>query len=245
MYELPIDDICEMNTEDVKYLLDSPIESSATSIHWSEKEVREMGKLVKYHTDMITYITTCRASGPSREPPPKKSRSDILKKMYSGSSVRKQDTIPVSEMTGEEFHGYLSNFLSSSADKEMSQGNRIPEKLNEIATYLDQEYKSLKYTENKTLKAHIQWCKYLNAAKDKFDCEKRKKRMRQTWRMWLEEHTHIKEACARRHREIASLVTEYPKLENLQLPYADFLKLKNKIKEVFSENSDLGEQWKK
>jgi hypothetical protein len=120
---------------------------------------------------------------------------------------------------------------------------QMPEKLSELPAYLDQEYKNMKQAENRTLKAHFQWGRYLNIAKDKFDCEKRKKRMLQSWRTWLEENTKIKEACARRHREVASLVTKYSKLENLQLPYADFLKIKNKIKKVFSENSEIGEKW--
>jgi len=225
-------------------LLDSPIQGNTTSSHWTAKDLKEMETLKNYHMEMVSYITICRTRGPSKEPPPKKSRSEILKKLFSGSTTRKQDNPSVSQMTGEEFNLYLSNLLSSSGDKEISQGNQIPEKLDEIAKYLEQEYTNMKYTENRNLKAHFQWGKYLISAKDKFDCEKRKKRMRQTWRMWIEENTHIREACARRHREIASLITEYPKLENLQLPYADFLKIKNKIKEVFSENSSLGKQWR-
>lgn len=62
--------------------------------------------------------------------------------------------------------------------------------------------------------------------------------------MWIEENTQIKEACDRRHREIAGLVTKYPKLENLQISYTDFLKIKNKIITVFSEDEEIGMRWK-
>jgi hypothetical protein len=229
---------------DTGELLNSPIETSATWSEWTAQDVKEIAKLQKYHIDMISFITKCRESGPSRDPPPTKIRSEVQKKLYmEDAKARKQGTIIiVSEMTGEQFHCYLLDLLGNSSDGETLK-EQMPENLSELSGYLDKLYSDLKHTENSTLKAHFQWGKYLNMAKDKFDCEKRKKRLRETWRMWIETNTQIKEASARRHRETASLVTKYPKLENLQVPYADFLKIKNKIKEVFSENIEIGEKW--
>jgi DNA repair ATPase RecN len=224
-------------------LLNSPTEISASWDTWTALQVREISRLVKYHTDMIAYITECREKGPSREPPPKKSRSDIMKQLYIEKTARKQGTTSISQMTDDEFHQYLTSMLDNSSDGKPSL-EQIPTQLSELPAYLDKAYRNLQYAEKKTLQAHFEMGKSLNLAKQQFECEKRKKRMKQTWRMWIEENTQIKEACARKHREIADLVSKYPKLETLSMTYTDFLKIKNKIAEVFSESSFIGQKWK-
>ena len=224
-------------------ILHSPGEQTATSTHWTEQDVTEMRKLVEYYTDMITYVTKCRKTGPSSDQPPKNPSSQILKKLYIRKTAGKGDNTSIAQMSGEEFNYYLESKVSSRSDEEVLL-TQIPHKLSELPLYLDQTYKNLQHAEHNNLKAHFQMGKSLNIAKDKFDCEKRKKRMRETWRIWIEQNTEIKEACARRHREIASIVSKYPKLENLSISYADFLKIKNKINEVFAENVQIGEKWK-
>ena len=231
----------DMDIEDE--VLNSPPETSATWPKWTAQDVREMSKLLKYHTDMISYITLCRGKGPSRDPLPKKHRSDIMTKLYIGKTVRKQDTIPVSKMTGEQFHQYLTSRLSDMSEAETSQ-EQIPKQLSELPAYLDKIYKNLQYSERKTLQAHFEMGNTFTLAKKQFELEKRKKGIRLTWRMWIEDNTQIKEACARRHREIASLRLAYPKLEKLSMSYSEFLKIKSKIISVFSTNSEIGESWK-
>ena len=115
-------------------------------------------------------------------------------------------------MTDEQFHQYLAFRLSNISEAETLQ-EQVPKQLSELAAYLNKMYKNFQYSESKSLQAHFEMGKTLTHAKVQFELEKRKKGIRKTWRMWIEENTQIKEACARRHREIASLCSTYPKLE--------------------------------
>lgn len=63
-------------------ILNSSSETPTTWGKWTALEIREMSKLVKYHTDVIAYITLCRGNELSSDPEPKTPRSDIMKQLY-------------------------------------------------------------------------------------------------------------------------------------------------------------------
>ena len=148
-------------------------------------------------------------------------------------------------MTNEEFNCYLLEKCKQFENMNSSETtSKLPSNLIEMPEYLNQSYIKLQSMEVTALRGHLELGKRLNLAKGKFDVEKRKKRQKITFGMWIQANTLIKEACARRHREIASLTKEYPKLENLNRSYTEFLKIKNKIKEVFQEDKEIGRKWK-
>ena len=93
---------------------DSPGEQTATSTHWTEQDVTEMRKLVEYYTDMITYVTKCRKTGPSSDQPPKNPSSQILKKLYIQKTAGKGDNTSIAQMLGEEFNYYLESKVRGS-----------------------------------------------------------------------------------------------------------------------------------
>jgi len=61
---------------------------------------------------------------------------------------------------------------------------------------------------------------------------------------WVERNTTIKEACDREHRAVASLISEYPKLANIQVTFTELSKMKKKIEMVLGLNIEFGKQWK-
>ena len=78
------DNISDMDTDE---LLSSPIEPPATWTKWTAQDIKEIAKLQNYHMDMIIFISQCRASGPSQNFPPKKIRSEILKRLYIEDTI--------------------------------------------------------------------------------------------------------------------------------------------------------------
>ena len=152
------------------------------------------------------------------------------------------DLNSVKSMTPDSFNQYLKAMLGATVDCQTVNG--VPKTMEEIAECIRRESTLLNNVEAKMFQnGHLKTGKLLLIAKRKFDCEKRKKKLKQTWVMWIEENTPIKQAYDRQHREIATLIQEFPKLANLQISYADFLKIKRKIRYVFYDNVHIGEEW--
>jgi hypothetical protein len=224
-------------------LVQNPLRDNP-SPHWTEEQKKEITEQWNYHNDMVTYLNNCWKNGPSDDPMPKKVNGKILNLLQRKvcQTVAKLSN-DIEHMTNLEFHNYLLSNLITDTDCETTN-ERIPTLLSELPEYLNKQYRRLKFYNHHTLVCHFQMGKCLIAAKEKVDCEKRKKNIKSTWKIWLEENTNIKEACARRHREIAELVSRFSKLEKLSLSYAEFLKIKNKIRTVFTDDKEIGEDWK-
>lgn len=210
---------------------------------WTEEEKEMINQHFNYFNNMLVLVNQIWESGPSKNRLPKKPSCEITQFLEIGAGhKKKKKSDSISDMTGEEFHLYLSAKLDPVITTETTC--KLPSNLIDMPEYLDESYIKLRSIEAAALKIHLELGKRLNFAKGKFDAEKRKKRQIITFGMWIQENTKIKEACARRHREIALLTEEYPKLENLNMSYTEFLKIKNKIKEVFQEDKEIGRKWK-
>jgi len=213
---------------------------------WTEEQNEFITTWWKYALDLVTYFNGGWSNGPSNDQPPKKPEGNIMYLLKNGKyQVKKLDLDSIKAMTAEAFHQYLMSMRAVFDDSIITVGvNQTPKNMKEIAELLKQEHTILNREEAGTFARHLNMGKLLLVAKRKFDCEKRKKKLKQTWVMWIEENTLIKQAYDRQHREIATLVEKYTKLAKLQISYADFIKIKNKIKDVFYENTHIGEQWK-
>jgi hypothetical protein len=213
--------------------------------NWMEEQKEILNQHFKYHQDMVLYLNQLWANGPSRDSVPKKPASEITQLLETGVRQKKKKNVDsISEMTNEEFNCYLLEKCKQFENMNSSKTTcKLPTNLSEIPAYLNQALIELQPMEATAFRGHLELGKRLNFAKGKFDAEKRKKRQKITFGMWIQENTQIKEACARRHREIASLTEKYPKLEKLIISYTEFLKIKNKIKKVFTENIEIGHQW--
>ena len=210
---------------------------------WSPEHKEMLNAPWKYELDIVTFITLGWDNGPSDAKPPKKPEGDIIYLLKHGKFKEGNQKSDSSE-TDEQFINYLTSKLSSDSVDQTATVKQISS-MADLAKMLNQEYKILYGQEADSFKRHVQLGKRLNSAKTKFGDEKRKKTIKnQTWKMWRKQNTKIKGACDRRHREIANLIEKYPKLERLQLPYAEFLLKKNRIKDVFSKNPSIGDQWK-
>jgi hypothetical protein len=217
----------------------TPSESGGSWKRWKPDERTSINQLFRYYNEMAVYVNQRWTSGPDNTPPPKKPEGNIMNLLKTGKASKASFK---EEMTDQELHDYLETKLQISA--ESLQSTFDPTTLTEIAEYLKIAYFKIQHTEGKNLNAHLDLGKYLKIAKDKFDAEKRRKRIKTTWKKWIEENTHIKEACARRHRELVSLTTEYQRLEKLSISYSDFIKMKNKIRDVFATNEEIARKWK-
>ena len=235
----------QSNSMDYENIDELPIFIAEPWKNWTEEEKNEINQQFNYHQDMIVWINQCWTNGPTHKPMPKKPNSSIMNKMYLvKNKVLNSNKTSVENMTDLEFHEYLTKKLADNAFIPKSGKSLKSTNLKEVAESLNEVYAELLHAEVNSLQVHLKLGKFLTFAKAKFDVEKRKKNLKQTWKTWLEENTKIKEACDRRHREIANLVLKYPKLENIKITYTELIDLKKKIMDVFTINMEIGSYWK-
>src|SRR5271157_2720138 len=208
--------------------------------NWTPEERTVITEHFRYYNDVAVYINQRWTNGPDNLPPPKKPEGNIMSLVRTGKLLKPSSK---AEMSDDEFHKYLESKLSLVNGRSMSTIDEC-KNLAEIAKHLQKVYIETQRSESKTLQDHFELGKCLDIAKHKFDAEKRKKKLKLTWSVWIEQNTNIKEACARRHREIFSLTEQYPRLKHLSLSYTDFVQMKNRIKELFATNAELGNKWK-
>ena len=219
---------------------------------WTIEQQEYIRKNMTYIKELYNYMKKCLNNGPNKEGVPKKPKGNIMYLLKNGKCPEKEQNLDsIAEMTAEEFHAYLRGLLKLfTTDRIDSQADQLPSNMKEWAASLEQAYLVVNEHESTTFPVHLNFGKKLILAKRKFDCEKKKKKQEQkiskkaeTWKSWIKENTSIKEAYGRKHRAVAELIAEYPKLAELHISYTLFLEIKKKIEEVFAENVHIGQQW--
>jgi len=210
-----------------------------------------------YHLKCIEFNNKCWASGPTKDSLPKKPEEDLeslvkkdkkrKQKASSNSKPLKVKVKAFDHMSDDEFNEHLKgkiiniiNIESKSDPVKMTSSD-----LDDVAKCLNDVYGEVKQSDLLSLCNHIKLGKHLIKAKEIFDLQKRTNKTRDTWAVWVKTNTKISEAYARQHKEVASLICKYPKLSSLGISFVELFSIKNKIKDVFVRNIQLGEWWEK
>ena len=220
---------------------------------WNETQLDSINTTIKYHKDMIEYLTKALTQGPITEARPKESKMDLafLEKEY--------DTIPdkmkkltakeklnnAKKMTAEKLHEYLKSIKIEETRSSNCLLNTIPDGGPENAIpYLKMKYLKLKEKSNELFEEHIKLGQDLKMIEARFTLEKKQKKLKGKWKDWIKDNIKMDDSYDRRHRNAAKFIDEYPELHKLNIEFTNFCKLMNNIKIVFMANPHIGQQWK-
>lgn len=229
----------------------------------SEEQFEDLKVLKKFHVDSMVIIEEYMTKGVSyREFPkrPKKTLEQIIGKKNihkqlskSSKNESKRSKSELKDMNSRDFNSYLKQFLpantntnkESNKDKQKEQTVMPTDDVNEMGVYIKNFYIEAEKDKTLLLKKKLQLGKYLIQAKARYSHFKVQTKCRDTWSRWLLTQTGINSETAKQYMRIAGLVTDYPKLGDLQITFNDLRNMEKKIKSVFIENQDIKKQWQK
>ena len=225
---------------------------------WTDTQKKAMVEYTEFCHKQIEYIKECWKNGPSRNIFPTPPDYDIAAMLKNDSSLRgktkgrrvkqtkKTEILAVKSMSDSEFNEYLKSKLVTDyiPCPFTSVGMEWPaESLEYVAVFIVRKWIDLKNKDGRNLSDHLDFGQFLNAARKRFNTEKREHKLKMTWKNWTDTNTGISEAYVRQHIEIARLVRVYPKLRNLAITYLHLFLLKGKILSVFTRNLKIANWW--
>jgi hypothetical protein len=176
-------------------------------------------------------------------------------------------------MNDVEFNEFLKGRINDNTDDTIP-ATSSPNNLKSAAENINSLTKEAKESDSVSLAKHLKLGKALIETKHMFDIEriknkdnqirknkikntiknkveetnssknKTKKMKPETWKDWVEKNTIISASYARQHKEVAALITEYPKLARLDVTYTELFKMKNKIEVILEKCTSFCEFWK-
>lgn len=229
-----------MGTQDDSNV-DMQDESTST---WTHPQADMLSKHLTYHQEMTTLLETVLAYGTAFEPKlPKKPAGNLLQLL--GFQPAK-----AGKLFGMDLHEYLVNNIGNvavTADvAEISDEVNKTVSLDNVIEHLKTGFNLLKKQQAKTLSLSIKYGQWLETAFELFNLDKLRGRFEdKTWAQWLHETVGIKDSYARKLREIAKLLGQYPGFNKLGLSVSEVYNLKNQIKTTLATFPVVAAYWKK
>jgi len=199
---------------------------------WNEEETTLLDKHVLYHKKMIEAIKQARTTGPLKKLPSPPKRK--LKDLFNDKMGKKKKT----EMTSEEFHKYLQLQLQDMRNPISREKFQFynPENIEVAVKQLKDAYNHLSRQNAQTMYFNITFGNYLNMLYDWFLNRKKAEGVSVKWDVWLTNHISISSSHARKLRQIATLLINFPRFQHVSISLNEVLNKQSLIKKMLSIN---------
>ena len=194
-----------------------------------------------YYMQMLNFLNEVEMNGPPSKLPskPKTKLQHLLRKKEKAQKKTK---------TAEELHQYL---MSQCIDVTRKINREVfffdPTKIansEEAMKKLKEGYKHIQRQNAQSLFFFIQYGILLNLCFDVFKKEKDQGIVTGTFGKWLLENIGIHESYARKLREIASLLGDYPTFGSVGLSFTEIYSLKKQIKVMLDSSIQIQNFWR-
>ena len=204
---------------------------------WSVEDSNTIQENITFLENEITRTKRLRDNGPTGEPWPK--RPKISARVLDGPE-RKQQKI----LCGEDLHLYL---IENCVERRFFLVNPPPHggyrTLDDMKDRLNSEWNILKQHGRTVLCTYLDFGSLLREAFALHEIEKDSGRRTGTWKSWLQEHVKISETEDRRCRDLADLLTPYPRLRNLSLSYTEVYKRRDQLRSLLKSPGPYKAYW--
>lgn len=211
-----------------------PEESTSQESPFNVEQQEAIDDHIKYHADMITYLSI-RKTGDEKSMP-KKPKSSLA---FLESS-EKDKTI----MTITELDTFLRGKLVQDDETDVSvddvgEFNRC-KSVHDMIPFVKKSWKVVKFNQRKTMHHSLILGYQLGKAKKVFQKSKTKK---QSWTSFVKEKCLIHDSYARRMILLSNAFYHFPKFHKLGMSFDDLLNKRHKILTYMSENEEFRKFW--
>jgi hypothetical protein len=223
---------------------------------WTDEQNKLMMDTVLYKAnkikrleDEIALIVRARQNGPidlmykpkfKRLSKPKDNVEDIL--FMKKKTIKSKKSVPIRQMTDEDFIKYLNSSTSSEIRIENISDNMPTDNIVDMGEHLRQSDEIIKNKDKESLNMRLVWGKNLSKAKKIYNARKVKG---EYWDSWITDTLNFSKAYVNRCILMHAFVKKYPKLRKLKLTFTELFKLKKKITEMFERNKKIASEWKR
>ena len=216
----------------------SDVDNKTQVIFWDDKQYKLLQDHINYHAEMCNTLLALRDNGPFGINLPKKPLKDI--KSLLNDSNRKAEPL-----LGCNLHNYLvlniveQNQVSCPLVSEVN-----PKKFVDVVNYLKKGYEGIKQVNRNTLCAYIDYGNWLNHAYELYYQSHLSGEVMYTWKEFLTNEIGIADSYARKLREIAKLLNNYPQFRTLGLNFSEIYQRRLQIENMLILNHGIAEYWK-
>jgi hypothetical protein len=228
----------------------------ATNIEQKHLDIIE--EHIQYHAAMLETLVRMRDTGELATNYPKKPRSSL--KTLNNTEVKlepEDDSDFDAECEGSDLelgqsltrecrklHSYLVSKEVQSSAEQGEWAAYCGNDLEMMATNLKDGRLFVEAPAKKTLQDYLDFGHALQHAFDLFQMQYEAGNIHTTWRSWVENSIGLKDAYARRLRQMYRELSPYPRTRNLAISLTEMTKLKSKFLHVLKTNPTISAYWK-
>jgi hypothetical protein len=201
---------------------------------FNEEQQKAIDDHIKYHADMITYLSTIKTGAEKTKPKKTKSKLDFLELSKKTKTIR----------TVDELNTFLMGKLVQDneidvTEEDVKKFDRC-ETADDMIPFVKQTWKVVKFHQRKTLHHSLILGYQLGKARKVFQKSKPKK---QSWKSFVKEKCHIYDSYARRMILLSNSFYHFPKFHKLGMSFDDLLNKRCEILTCMSENEEFKQFW--
>lgn len=200
---------------------------------WNESHLNIIKEHQDYHKDMLEYLRNLVKNGPT-EFEPKKPTSKLPIPL-----------IKKPRLIGGELHKYLvENLLSPTAAGQEPPLPKV-ETSESMNNYLKDCAIYEKIVDKHCVGFHARFGQVLEKVYGYWREEYAKGLIYKSWKEWLKEKFGIDDRNARKKREIAELINNFPRLQHLGISFTELYSRKKDIKAMLGAHPEYRQYWSK
>ena len=202
---------------------------------FDEEQQKIIDEHIKYHADMITYLSVRKTGAEKSKPKKPKSSLAFLE------SPEKAKTV----MTVAELDDFLREKLIQDDETNVTLTEEDVNKFNKCKTvddmipFMKQSWKVVKFEKRKTQHHSLILGYQLGKARTVFKSKPKK----QSWSSFIKEKCHIHDSYARRLILLSSSFYYFPKFHKLGISFEALLNKRHQIEKCMAENEDFRKFW--
>ena len=196
---------------------------------WNEIDLRNIEENQTYYENMVEYTKELKKYGPTRfEPAKPKSKLPP----YANSKKK---------LVGKDLHQYLLQNYSQE-DSELQQLPIEPQEKDfpSVNTFIQACVEYEKKLNNHNIRFHAL---FGSALEYLYWWWRENNEDNISWKEYLKNMFDISDGNARKKREVANLIHDYPKLQFVCISFNKFYSLKNDIKAMLNLHQDICKHW--
>ena len=188
---------------------------------------------------MFNFVEALEKEGPVGKILPTKPRKDLA---WLLNEKRKSSKL----LTNTELHEYLAdNIVGTNESVSCLQVTGVNLRtLEDALTYLKPGYVLLRRSNNANLCVCIDYGEWLNAVFELHYREKRAGRVWRSWKEWIEEEVGIQDSYARKLRDVAKLLRNYPRFKTLGISFSGVYRRRRQIQNMLVMDRQVAEFWR-
>jgi hypothetical protein len=205
-----------------------------TSILWDSDQLKVLGDHYDFHSKMCSLITKLRNG------------EHVVWPRLPGGSLKSATKAPKRHLSGQELHNYLADRLTKDTPVNCVRAEDCDSNnLADMVPHLILCYDQLKTQTASTLSVSIDFGQWLILAYEMYLLSKPLNGVAITWKMWVEENVGISKSYECKLREMARLLSDYPRFRRLSLSFSEAYKHKKELQSMLLAHSQIRRFWRR